>query len=188
MGRDDRVGTALLAGLTVAALVTGGWWWHESAPRLGPVDPSPGPTPGAFGDRDVKVVDPATGRVLRTVPARPKEPLVLFEDADGAAAVPLEAGDDLWHDRSHLEPGQPPVVRQTNPSAGLKYALTVRCTGTGSVAFEATGTPGDEPPASVECGYGAAVSVLEAAGGPLRVRFRAEGGGADLDARLAELS
>ncbi|MCW3841648.1 hypothetical protein ONA70_16225 [Micromonospora yasonensis] len=185
MAHDDRVRTALLAGLAAAALATGASWWQGSAPALGPIEPSPSPSRDAFLQPGVRLVDPATGQVLAgsdpeepvVVHVRPTDPLVT-----GGGAV------ELWHERSQLVPGSPPLARQSSTSDVGQYMLTVRCSGPGAVIIEFSGARYDLPPSNVRCGDGSQSSVVESAGGPLLVRFSAVEGEVDLDARLVQLS
>ncbi|MFG2055414.1 hypothetical protein ACGFI9_15445 [Micromonospora sp. NPDC048930] len=184
MAPDDRVRTALLAGLTAAALAAGGWWWQGSAPALGPTGPSPSPSRDAFLEPGVRLADPVLGEVLPS--SDPGDRVVVHvgpSDPPGTGAA-LE----LWHERSHLVPGRPPLARQSSTADVGQYLLSVRCSGPGAVVVEFSGAGYDPPPSNVRCGEGSASSVVESTGSPLLVRFSAEEGEVDLDARLAQLS
>ncbi|MCI4063090.1 hypothetical protein MRQ36_11070 [Micromonospora sp. R77] len=179
---EDRVRGALLAGLAVAVLAVGGWWWRGCAPATGPVTARTEPTPasGAPLDRLLVTVDSEDGRVL----PGPEETLVLHQEPDGRAEVP----SPVWVERSHLDGTGPPLVRQTNPSAGERHLLLVGCTGPGKLTVSFSGTGDGGPGLPVDCTGAPTTVAVTAAGGPLQVRFVAAGGGVDLDARLSTLS
>ncbi|MGW5668356.1 hypothetical protein [Micromonospora sp. NPDC003776] len=185
MAAEDRVRTVLLAAATLAALALGAWWWQTSAPALGPTGASPSPSAAVFLEPGVRLVDPATGQLLDG--ADPDEALVVHV---GPTAPPGTDGgaSELWHERSHLVPGAPPLARRNSTPDFGKYVLSVRCTGPGAVVVEFSGARYDPPPGTVRCGEGGESHVVESAGRPLLVRFSAVEGGVDLDARLAQLS
>lgn len=185
MGPDERVRTALLAGLTVAALAVGGWWWQGSAPVLGQAGPSPSPSASASPSRAVVLLDPATGQVLASVAP---EDAVIVHRAPGEPPIQGDAVRELWHERSHLEPTGPPRARRSSASGDTRYLLSVRCTGPGAVVVEVFAAWYNPSPRNVRCGEGGQTSVLEGTGGPLLVRFSAVDGELDLDARLSTLS
>ncbi|MFE9693502.1 hypothetical protein [Micromonospora sp. NPDC005806] len=179
MGIDDRVRTAMLAGLTVAALVTGGWWWRAAAPATGPVDAPPGPSAAEPADplaAQVFQVDPSTGQVVGEV-------------LDGTDPAPGEtlSWRTVWEDRSHLGAGDDPLVRQVTPSAGERFLFTVGCTGTGTLRVVWSGSEEDGPGLETGCSGTRMTQALTAGGGPLQTRFTVTDGEADLDARLVSL-
>ncbi|MFG3687790.1 hypothetical protein [Micromonospora sp. NPDC047740] len=192
MGADDRVRGALLAGLTVAGLAAGGWWWRQAAPALGPAGASPSPSADAFlepgvrlGDPDTRrvFVDPDTGQVIPGPEADPDEGLVVHQEP-GAAAEAFSTRA-LWSERSHLGAGDAPLVRQTNPSAGERHLLAVSCTGPGTLTVAYSGSDQDSTPLTTTCAGTPLVRPLTAGGGgPLLVRFTVADGEVDLDARL----
>ncbi|MEU4478190.1 hypothetical protein AB0F68_09045 [Micromonospora sp. NPDC023966] len=201
MAPDERMRSAVLAGLTVAALAAGAGWWRAAAPELGRAAPDPAPSTAAFlepgirvdagGPRLRAVVDPQTGQVLDQVvlpgpEADPDEPLVIHEEPDGVVrqrAVRYE----VWREKSRLTPGGAPVTRRANASDGSRFLLTVGCSGPGTVAVGFTGSNADESERVVSCDGRTDVTVLDGSGGPLLVRFVALGDRVDLDARLNEL-
>lgn len=186
---DDRVRGALLAGLALAATAVGAWWWQASAPVLGPA-PGAGPSPStsAFLERGVRVaVDPQTGQLRGE--ADPDAGVVFRLEPDAGVAFPpgpdgaVERTETVWQEQSHLDPGDGPLVRQSNPAPGERQLLTISCTGSGTVTVHFLGSD-EAGPLTATC---AAVTVhsLTASGGPLLVRFTVAGGGVDLNARLA---
>ncbi|MCW3813082.1 hypothetical protein ONA91_01235 [Micromonospora sp. DR5-3] len=203
MGADDRVRGALLAGLTVAALAAGGWWWQRSAPALGETGASPSPSTGAFLEPGVRLadpdtrrvtvdpdarrvtVDPETGQVLPGPEADPDAGLVVHQEP-GAAAEVLSS-HAVWAERSQLAPGDGPLVRQANPSAGERHLLTVSCSGPGTLTVAYSGSDQDGTPLTTTCAETPLARRIDAAGGPLLVRFTVAGGAVDLDARLVAL-
>jgi hypothetical protein len=88
VGADDRLRTAVLVVVGLAALVGGGWWWQAEAPRTGPVTATPSAGPGAGARLDAPpeahvrfvvpegsgrptsfwLVDPSSGAAFRTDP------------------------------------------------------------------------------------------------------------------------
>lgn len=185
MAADDRVRTALLVAGTGAALALGAWWWQASAPALGPTGPSPSPSAAAFLEPGVRLVDPATGQLLDGTD--PDKALVVHV-APTAPPSPRGGGSELWHVRSHLVPGAPPIAREYSTAGTGQYMLSVSCTGPGAVVVEFTGARYDPPPSRVRCGEGVESHVVESSSGPPLVRFSAVEGAVDLDARLFQLS
>lgn len=187
MTPDDRIRRALLAGLTVAALVAGGWWWRAAAPAVDGAGPAPTGSPTAFLEPARRVtIDSRTGQVLSGDPGDPDEQVIIHQDPDG---VVRQLGDSsvLWRERAHLLPDGPPVRRQVNASDADRVLLTVDCTGPGSVALGITGAPGVEPERVMSCGGGPEVLMLETGDGPLLVRFAALRDRVDVDAQLAAM-
>ncbi|OKI52806.1 hypothetical protein [Micromonospora sp. CB01531] len=193
MGADDRVRGALLAGLTVAGLAAGGWWWRQAAPVLGPTGAAPSPSADAFLEPGVRLADPDTsrvfvnldtGQVIAGPEADPDEGLVVHQEP-GAPGETLSS-HAVWTERSHLDAGNERMVRQTNPTAGERHFLTVSCTGSGTLTVALSGSDEDDPPHMTTCTRTLALHFT-ASGGPLLVRFTVADGELDLDARLVTL-
>ncbi|SBT52428.1 hypothetical protein [Micromonospora narathiwatensis] len=177
MGADDRVRGALLAGLASFAVLLGAGWWRHSAPVLGPVDASPSPSTLARPQR-VFTLDPRTGQG----PEEDPDETVLAEPLDPQNVVLLGS---LWEARSHLTPGDGPLVRQVNPEFGERHLLTASCTGPGTLTVEWSGAEEDYTSLTTTCAATPIVQPLTASGGPMLVRFTVEDGAVGLDARLA---
>ncbi|MGR6322519.1 hypothetical protein Q2K19_13000 [Micromonospora soli] len=180
MGTDDRVRTALLAGLTVAALAAGGWWWRAAAPATGPVGARPSPSAA-------EPTEPIVGQVFQVDPSTGQ---VVSEALDGQAGpAPGETliSHVVWEDRSHLGAGDDPLVRQTDPSAGERFLLTVGCTGAGTLRVAWSGAEEDGPGLVTSCSSPRTTQPITAQGGPLQTRFTVSDGAVDLDARLVSL-
>lgn len=184
MAPHERVRTALLAGVTVAALAVGAWWWRDAAPALGPTGPSPSPSMDAFLRPGVRLVDPAD-QVLAS--AAPDDWVIVHVEPTGPPG-PADGAGELWHERSHLVPGAPPLDRRSSMADFGRYLVTVRCSGPGRLVVELSGVRYARPPSNVRCGEGVEALVVESSGAPLLVRFSAVAGEVDLDARLAQLS
>ncbi|MFI7431054.1 hypothetical protein ACIBPB_29080 [Micromonospora sp. NPDC049836] len=188
MTPDERTRRVLLAGLTVAALVAGAWWWRAAAPAVDRADPGPTGSPAAFLEPGLRVaIDARTGQVLPGPDADPDQRVVIHQAPDGTVRQ-LDDSQVLWRERSHLLPDGPPVRRQTNASDADRVVLTVGCSGAGSVVVGVSGAPAAEPERTVSCGGAPEVVVLETGNRPLLVWFAALGDEVDLDARLAAVS
>ncbi|MBM0227619.1 MULTISPECIES: hypothetical protein [Micromonospora] len=184
---DDRWRGGLLAGLALAAVVAGAWWWRQAAPAIGPVSAavsSAAPSPAPAGLLRV-VVDAEDGHLVEGPVADPDQPLV-FHRESGAAGAP-ERSETIWADRSHLSQGGPPLVRQTGAEMGGRYLLVAGCVGSGPVTIQVAGADG-APEERADCGGPPVLLRLTAVGGTLEVRFTADDGPADLDAHLSVLS
>ncbi|MGY0005186.1 hypothetical protein [Micromonospora sp. I033] len=182
MASDERIRSALLAGLTVAALAVGAGWWRAAAPALGRPEPEPTPSTGAFLEPGYRVVDPRTGQVLPGPEADPDEAVVIHQEPGDSTVTVVS--DVLWHDGSHLRPGEL-VERQVASSAADRYVLTVGCTGGGALTVRWSGAEEDGEDLTMGCASGPVIRLLTADGGPLLVRFTVTGAEVDLDARLA---
>ncbi|SCE73995.1 hypothetical protein GA0074695_0732 [Micromonospora viridifaciens] len=180
MDADDRVRGVLLAGLVLAAMGLGAWWWRDSAPALGPQGASPSPSASAFLQADVWLVDPDTGQVTGGPGADPDEAVVVHQGPDQAAVVPRS----VWQERAHLVVGQDPLIRQVNPAPGERHLLTASCTGPGTLVVDWSGAEEDDS-LTTTCAATPIARPLTASGGPLLVRFTVEDGEVDLDARLS---
>ena len=187
-GVDDRLRGGLLAGLALAALVAGGWWWRVATPATGPVAAPVSSAPPTLAPADrpsaghFVVVDPGDGRAIGGSAPGPAESVVLQE----SGAAPL-VPDTVWADRSHLAPGDDPLIRQSAASDGERYVLVVTCSGAGTLFVTVSGFRDDGPPIRVVCSGTPTTLPVTAAGGPLQVRFAAVDGEVDLDGRLASL-
>lgn len=188
---DDRVRGALLAGLALAALAVGGWWWRQAVPATGPVPaalasapatPAPPAPESALG----VVIDESDGQIIGSTEADPDEPVVIHQESGAPQETMIP--HVVWQDRSHLEAGQDPLVRQTTPSPGARYLLMAGCTGPGKLSVTFSGSSGDGPGQPVTCSGPPLIVTLVASGGPLAVRFAVTDGEVDLDARLSALS
>lgn len=186
---DERIRRAVLAGLAVAVLAAGAAWWRAAAPALGRTVPDPAPSTGAFRQPGLRVtLDAETGRVLPGPEADPDAPVVVHEDPGGVARR-LEVWQTVWREKSLLMPDGAPVTRRASASDGAQFLLVVRCSGSGAVAARFTGSSDDETERMLNCEGPDAVSisVVDARGGPLLVRFVAVRDQVDLDARLDAL-
>ncbi|MET7807443.1 hypothetical protein [Micromonospora chersina] len=201
MAPDERIRSALLAGLTVTALAAGAGWWRSAAPELGRPAPAPTPSTGAFLQPGVRVgpsgspvglsvvVDPQTGRVLEQTEVDPAAPVVIHEEPGGVTRR-SEVLFEVWRERSRLGPDGAPVIRRANASDGNRFLLTVSCSGPGAVAVRFTGSSDDETEQILSCDGPSAASMVTVSsmGGPLLTRFVALRDRVDLDARLQALA
>ncbi|MFD2766636.1 hypothetical protein [Micromonospora eburnea] len=180
MAADERVRGVLLAGLALAVLAVGVWWWRDSAPVVGAVDASPSPSTRTSPEH-LFLVDPDTGQVLPGPELDPDEAVVVQQEPD---VPPATVVSDIWVARSHLLPGDAPLVQQAARSPGERHLLTVSCTGSGMLAVTFTGSEEDDTPLRTTCPARLLTQPLTASGGPLLVRFTVADGEVDLDARL----
>ncbi|MEU8260923.1 hypothetical protein AB0C02_09925 [Micromonospora sp. NPDC048999] len=184
MDAGDRTRGALLAGLTVAALAVGGWWWREAAPATGPIRPTPSPsTLEPLMGRTFEI-DPATGGVVGVWQTDPEDPEILPEEVDAAQ---VNRSRTIWQDRSHLRPDADPLVRQVNAAPDDTFLLTIDCTGEGTLMVTYSGVDADKSEGAVTCPTAQLTIALTASGGPLLLQFTAHDGAIDLDARLASM-
>nr|WP_030502848.1 hypothetical protein [Micromonospora purpureochromogenes] len=198
MASEERDGRALLAGLTVLALLLGSAWWQSAAPQPGPAT-SAAPASADLAPRNWRV-DPSTGEARpvpragrevaldnRRVPrAEPDRSVVIQVEDDGTTRV-LQVSHVVWRERSRLTPGGPAVVRQVRPTRGDNYRLSVSCAGDGLVAVLVSGIGDDEFRRALRCGGQLDVPVVGGSGELVQMRFVAIRGRADLDARLEAL-
>ncbi|MCF0093498.1 hypothetical protein [Micromonospora sp. MH99] len=190
---DGRLRSAVLAGVTLAALAVGGWWWRAAAPTpmAGPVGvPSAEPSVStelervlARGVPEGRVtvrVDPETGEAVRV---ESRSPLV-----DPATGTVVDLGDDqgvlspgsdlpsfrmmVWREQRELTPGQE-VTRQSADD-GSRYLLQYRCTRPGTLAVTGTGA-GIAGPPRIDCDGTLASAEVLPGGGPFRVTLSAVG-------------
>ncbi|GHJ51428.1 hypothetical protein Nm8I071_07350 [Nonomuraea sp. TT08I-71] len=194
MAADERIRSALLAGLTVTALAAGAGWWRAAAPELGRSAPAPTPSTGAVLEPGVRVqLDAETGQMLDRVvlsgpEVNPDAPVVIHEEPGGVTGR-SQVLFDVWRERSRLTPDGAPVTRRANASDGNRFLLTVTCSGPGAVAVRFTGSSDDGTEQILSCdGPGAASMVtVNSMGGPLLTRFAALREQVDLDAQLQAL-
>ncbi len=198
MASEERDGRALLAGLTVLALLLGSAWWRSAAPQPGPAT-SAAPASVDLAPRNWRV-DPSTGEARpvpragreaaldnRRVPrAEPDRSVVIRVEDDGTTRL-LQVSHVVWRERSRLTPGGPPVVRQVRPTRGDNYRLSVSCAGDGLVVVLVSGLGDDEFRRALRCGGQLDVPVGGGSGELVQMRFVAIRGRADLDARLEAL-
>ncbi|MFG3557899.1 hypothetical protein ACGGAQ_26320 [Micromonospora sp. NPDC047557] len=199
---DDRLRSAVLAGVTLAALAVGGWWWRAAAPA--PVGvPSAEPSVstelerflanGVPEGRVTLQVNPETGEAVR-VEGRP--PLV-----DPETGTVIDLGDDqgvlspgsdlpsfratIWREQRELTPGQG-VTRQSSDD-GSRFLLQYRCTRPGTMAVTSTGAEIVGPP-RIDCDGTVASAEVLPGGGPFRVSLSAVGDKPiDVEAQLVAL-
>ncbi|MEH1027940.1 hypothetical protein ACWD6L_10575 [Micromonospora profundi] len=190
-GADDRLGSAVLAGVAVAALVVGGWWWRATAPEptAGPARPTAEPSAepsvstvmervvaSGMADGPVRVrIDPETGEVSE---AQTRSRVVIdpatgmIVDIDGPPGDSFGTGDlplfkeTVWRERRELTPGEA-VIRQSADN-GARHLLQVRCTRLGSLAVKVTGARLAGSP-RIDCDGTIATAVVLPDGGRIRV-------------------
>ncbi|MGQ5259283.1 hypothetical protein ACTWLT_00850 [Micromonospora sp. ZYX-F-536] len=204
---DDRLRSAVLAGVTLAALAVGGWWWRTAAPApvAGPVGP-PTAEPSVStelervmatavpGERVTVRVDPETGEGFRvqSAPRAMIDPTTgMITDIDGDPGLLFSEGDlpsfreTIWREQRELVPGQG-MTRQSTDD-GARYLLQYRCTRPGAMAVTSTGAEIAGPP-RIDCdGMIASAEVLPG-GGPFRVSLSAVGDRpVDVEAQLVAL-
>ncbi|WP_174534065.1 hypothetical protein [Micromonospora chalcea] len=198
MASEERDGRALLAGLTVLALLLGSAWWRSAAPQPGPAT-SAAPASADLAPRNWRV-DPSTGEArpvprpgrdavsdIRRVPrAEPGRSVVIQVEDDGTTHV-LQVSHVVWRERSRLTPGGPPVVRQVRPTRGDNYRLSVSCAGDGVVVVLVSGLGDDDLRRALRCGGQLDVPVVGGRDELVQMRFVAIRGRAELDARLEAL-
>ncbi|MEV7330726.1 hypothetical protein [Micromonospora sp. NPDC093244] len=196
-GADDRLRSAVLVGVALAALAVGGWWWHAAAPvpAAGSAEPSVTPSvertvstvleralAGAEPGARVTVrVDDQTGAAVRL----PSSPGVVIDPATGAITdVMGDAGvfspgrdlptfrDTIWQEVRELAPGQG-VTRQSADD-GSRYLLQYRCTRPGTLVVTSTGAEIAGPP-RIDCDGATVSAEVLPGGGPFRVSLSAVG-------------
>ncbi|MFF4878478.1 hypothetical protein [Micromonospora sp. NPDC000668] len=209
---DDRLRSAVLAGVALAALAVGGWWWRAAAPAptAGPATAAPtaGPTvstaldrvlaSGVPGEGVTALVDPETGEAteVRRAPGVSIDPETgWITDIDGDSGEFFFQGDasgglprfseTIWRERATLTPGQP-VTRQSADD-GARYLLQYRCTGPGAMLLVITGAQIAGSP-RVDCDGTVSVSEVDATGGLIRVSLSTAGEQpVEVEAQLAAL-
>ncbi|MFF4889561.1 ATP-binding protein [Micromonospora chersina] len=194
MAPDERIRSALLAGLTVTALAAGAGWWRAAAPELGRSAPAPTPSTRAFLEPGVRVqLDAETGQMLDRVvlsgpEVDPDAPVVIHEEPGGVTGR-SQVLFEVWRERSRLTPDGAAVTRRANASDGNRFLLTVTCSGPGAVAVRFTGSSDDGTEQILSCDGPTAASMVtvNSMGGPLLTRLAALRGRVDLDARLETL-
>ncbi|MGV9806418.1 hypothetical protein [Micromonospora chersina] len=194
MAADERIRSALLAGLTVTALAAGAGWWRAAAPELGRPAPAPTPSTGAVLEPGVRVqLDAETGQMLDRVvlsgpEVDPDAPVVIHEEPGGVTGR-SQVLFEVWRERSRLTPHGAAVTRRANASDGNRFLLTVTCSGPGAVAVRFTGSSDDGTEQILSCDGPTAASMVtvNSMGGPLLTRLAALRGRVDLDARLETL-
>ncbi|MFF4811417.1 hypothetical protein ACFY03_24750 [Micromonospora chersina] len=194
MAADERIRSALLAGLTVTALAAGAAWWRAAAPEPGRSAPAPTPSTGAVLEPGVRVqLDAETGQMLDRVvlsgpEVDPDAPVVIHEEP-GVVTGRSQVLFEVWRERSRLTPDGAPVTRRANASDGNRFLLTVTCSGPGAVAVRFTGSSDDGTEQILSCDGPTAASMVtvNSMGGPLLTRLAGLRGRVDLDARLETL-
>ncbi|MGC4852645.1 hypothetical protein ACLQ24_04455 [Micromonospora sp. DT4] len=193
-GADDRLRSAVLVGVALAALAVGGWWWRAAAPApaAGPVSP-PVVAPSvstelerslarlAPEERVTVRVDPQTGEAVRVR----SDPRVVIDPETGAIADiedgvgVLVPGSDLplfretiWREQRELAPGEE-RTRQASDD-GARYLLQYRCTRPGTLAVTSTGAAIAGPP-RIDCDGTLASAEVLPGGGLFRVSLSAVG-------------
>ncbi|MGC5378668.1 hypothetical protein ACPXB1_09370 [Micromonospora sp. DT68] len=190
-GADDRVRSAVLAGVAVAALVVGGWWWQVTAPEptAGPARPTAEPSVGpsvstavervvasGMSDGPVRVrIDPETGEVseVRTRSRVVMDPATgMITDVEGPPGDSFGTGDlplfkeTVWRERRELTPGE--AVTRQSADNGARHLLQVQCTRRGSLAVTVTGARLGGP-SRIVCDGTIATAVVVSDGGRIRV-------------------
>ncbi|MEV4842054.1 hypothetical protein AB0K20_02300 [Micromonospora matsumotoense] len=176
VGGGDRLRGAVLAVAALLALVGGGWWWSATAPATHPAAAvSPGPSGGAEATRRVVVIDPRTGRVLKSTE---------LPGASGDPDVGLPRFTDTWwRERMTLVAGRPPVRRESPPD-GVRHLLQFRCSGDGTLLVSFLH---DEPPQQRRTACDGELVAWELPGpdGRTRLEFSAVGpGSVELEAQV----
>lgn len=186
-GADDRLRSAVLAGVAVAALAVGGWWWRAAAPETtaGSARPEATPSTGpsvstalerlvAAGVPEERVtfrVDPESGEAVeveRRPAIDPQSSRTLgSEDAPGDLPVFLST---IWREQRELAPGED-VTRQAS-NDGSHYVLQYRCTRPGTLAVAGTGAE-IAGPARIDCDGAVATADVLPGNGPFRVSLSA---------------
>ncbi|MBM0235584.1 hypothetical protein JNW91_29715 [Micromonospora sp. STR1_7] len=209
---DDRLRSAVLVGVTLAALAVGGWWWRAAAPApmAGPADPSvgtptAGPTVSTALERLLASAAPDTRVTLRMEGERivgggptgvtidPETGMVT--EIDGAAAGTFyqpdptgglpRFGQTTWREQRELAPGEG-LIRQSGDD-GSRYLLQYRCTRPGTLAVTSTGAEIAGPP-RIDCDGATASAEVRPGGGPFRVSLSAVGDQRiDVEAQLVAL-
>ncbi|PWR05267.1 hypothetical protein DKT68_27850 [Micromonospora acroterricola] len=193
---DDRLRSAALVGVALAALAVGGWWWRAADPApTGQAAPTPthddetgaaGATlPVAPEVRRTVQLDTETGEVVRA-----KEGLTLWidpetgtiTDFDGPAGeLSFQAGpagelprfsETIWRERATLTPGES-VIRQSADDGG-RYLLQYRCTRPGAMLLVVTGARLTGP-SRIDCDGTVGTAEVNAIGGPIRVSLSTAG-------------
>ncbi|MFG1652833.1 hypothetical protein ACGFIE_23165 [Micromonospora sp. NPDC049275] len=187
---DDRLRSAVLAGVAVAALAVGGWWWRAAAPETtaGSARPAATPSTGpsvstalerlvASGVPEGRVtfrVDPESGDVVEferrpAIDPQTRETLG-SEDAPGDLPVFLST---IWREQREVVPGED-VTRQATDDGGAHYVLQYRCTRPGMLAVTSTGAE-IAGPARIDCDGAVATADVLPGSGPFRVSLSAVG-------------
>ncbi|RLP92767.1 hypothetical protein [Micromonospora sp. CV4] len=189
---DDRLRSAALVGVALAALAVGGWWWRAAAPAV-TAQPVPTPTArvddgGPDGTPDVRrtvQLDTGSGEIVRAgessaVRVDPETGMVVdiegppgefFYQGDAAGGLP-RFSETIWREQRELAPGQG-VIRQSNDD-GSRYLLQYRCTRPGTMAVTSTGAEIAGPP-RIDCDGSITTAEVLPGGGPFRVSLSAVG-------------
>ncbi|SCL60838.1 hypothetical protein [Micromonospora peucetia] len=198
VGADDRLRTAVLAMVGLAALVGGGWWWQAEAPRTGPVATVPSAAPevgarlGAPPEARVRFVvpegsgrpvsfwvDPSSGAAYRT---DPNTGATVRTDVDVREPRRLLAGllDERARTRrldSYPDPVwtaqavlSPPqgLVRHAAAEGGARHLLQYRCVGPGELLIVIDGARAADPITSA-CDGSVHSTEVVGRGGPFQV-------------------
>ncbi|SIN24728.1 hypothetical protein [Micromonospora cremea] len=209
-GADDRLRSAALVGVALAALAVGGWWWLAAAPaptaqpaptptvRLDEIGPNGTPA-GAPDVRRTVQVDTRSGEIVRegessTVRIDPETGMItdvegtpgdFFYQGDPSGGLPLFK-ETIWRERSELTPGKS-VIRQSAAVDGGRYLLQYRCTRPGAMLLVVTGARLTEP-SQIDCDGTVGTAELNAIGGPIRVSLSTAGEEpVDAEAQFVEL-
>ncbi|MBQ0903550.1 hypothetical protein [Micromonospora sp. U21] len=195
-GPDDRLRSAALVVVAVAALAVGRWWWRAADPAP-TVQPAPTPTvrldeigpngtpSGAPDVRRTVRVDTRTGEIVRegessTVQIDPETGM--NTDVDGPPGEFLYQGDPtdglprfsetIWQERATLTPGKS-VIRQSTDDGG-RYLLQYRCTRPGAMLLVVTGARLTGP-SGIDCDGTVSTAEVNPIGGPIRVSLSTAG-------------
>ncbi|MFC4019801.1 hypothetical protein ACFOW4_17915 [Micromonospora sp. GCM10011542] len=213
-GGDDRLRSAVLVGVALAALAAGGWWWRAAAPTptAGPAPtptatPSVRPSVGISLDEALSNSDPEsrltvrmdeTGEVIGVegqggVSIDPATGMVtdidgapgeLFYDLDSDGGLPRFPAT-TWRLRAAITP----TTGITRQAAGndARYLLQYRCTRPGALRVTLGGARTSGPD-QADCNGMITTAELHRTGGPIRVTLTVVGANSiDVEAQLVEL-
>jgi hypothetical protein len=210
-GADDRLRSAVLVGMTLAALAVGGWWWRAAAPAptAGPAaSPSPAPTVATALDRAASLAEPdervtvrvdgETGDVLGVdgrsgVTIDPETGMVIdvdgvpgemFYEPDATGALPRFPMTS-WRVQATITPTTG-ITRQAAGNDG-RYLLQYRCTRPGALRVTLGGAQMSGPE-QIDCDGVITTAELSGAGGPIQVTLTVvDAQSIDVEAQLVEL-
>ncbi|WBB55404.1 hypothetical protein [Verrucosispora sp. WMMD573] len=188
-----RLRGALLAGVAVAVLALGGWWWRAEAPQA---QTGVGLAPGGSSAAPDWRQNPVTGAVVPEPTSR-----IVIDPGTGAVIAPADgtvtssgvadgwrsANDLVWTESARLSSGGA-VVRQTLLERGERHLLWLRCTGPGELLVAVSGAR-SAAPMTVGCDGGQVLMELTGTGAAARLSFSPAGSQpVQIEARLVALT